>query len=244
MGSYVYSVRTRNTEVEIGGNVETVFALNYLTRGSDFYEDSRYKRLTVGRLEATWRNRELPGFVYLAGDDDRPRDFDRVMEWDGRLLDYDEPRFEGCKRTVGYIRKTKVGRKTVCTVVPCYYSVSIGFKNKLAARGLRVGVSHKETSVTFSGGSGGEHSLDLRVSSQDRLQAHWKGYCENNGVTPKVLDPEQSCFCFHIRESASFFTKAEAEAYVLANTKSWETADIKAVGEEPPPNVFERIAAA
>jgi len=243
MSAYIYTVRTRNSQVEIDGNVETVYALKYLTRGSAFYEDPRYKNLTIGRLESTWRNRELPGFVYLTGEDDRPSDFDQVMEWDGRLLDYDEPKFEGCKRTVGYLRKTKVGRKTICEVVSCYYSVSIGFKNKLAARGLRVGVSHEPARVIFSGGKGGEHSLDLAVSSQDRLQAHWKGYCENNGVTPKVPDPEHGCFCFHVRESKSFFTREEAEAYVLANTKPWETADVKVVGEEPPPTRFDRIAA-
>ncbi len=35
--------------------------------------------------------------------------------------------------------------------------------------------------IVFSGGRGGEHSLDLGCSSAERVLAHWTGYCE---VTP------------------------------------------------------------
>ena len=42
-----------------------------------------------------------------------------------------------------------------------------------------------EDRCVFSGGLQGDHSLDARASSPsaDRLIAHWRGYCETNGVT-------------------------------------------------------------
>lgn len=36
--------------------------------------------------------------------------------------------------------------------------------------------------VVFSGGSQGQHSLALDVSSDECIIAHWDGYCENNGA--------------------------------------------------------------
>jgi hypothetical protein len=40
-------------------------------------------------------------------------------------------------------------------------------------------------SIVISGGSHGEHELDLICSSEERVIAHWRGYCEANGVTPE-----------------------------------------------------------
>ena len=34
--------------------------------------------------------------------------------------------------------------------------------------------------IVFTGGRFGEHSLDVRVSSRERVLAHWAGYCEAN----------------------------------------------------------------
>ncbi len=36
--------------------------------------------------------------------------------------------------------------------------------------------------IVFSGGRQGSHSIDIGVSSQARVLAHWEGYCENNGM--------------------------------------------------------------
>jgi hypothetical protein len=35
--------------------------------------------------------------------------------------------------------------------------------------------------VLFTGGKYGDHSLQLNVSSPERIHAHWEGYCESNG---------------------------------------------------------------
>lgn len=40
--------------------------------------------------------------------------------------------------------------------------------------------------VVFKGGKSGEHSIDISVSSPERVLAHWEGYCEANGM----LKPE------------------------------------------------------
>ncbi len=40
--------------------------------------------------------------------------------------------------------------------------------------------------IHFTGGSQGEHSLAIDVSSAERIQAHWEGYCENNTQVPVV----------------------------------------------------------
>lgn len=36
--------------------------------------------------------------------------------------------------------------------------------------------------IVFSGGSRGEHSLELSVSDEARVLAHWNGYCEASGL--------------------------------------------------------------
>ena len=43
--------------------------------------------------------------------------------------------------------------------------------------------------VVFTGGSRGEHRLDLLVSDAARAWAHWHGYCANNGVAVPVEMP-------------------------------------------------------
>ena len=41
--------------------------------------------------------------------------------------------------------------------------------------------------IVFSGGTQGEHSLAIDVSSKARILAHWEGYCENNKMPlPKL----------------------------------------------------------
>lgn len=45
--------------------------------------------------------------------------------------------------------------------------------------------SLRDGRVVFSGGSQGEHSISLDVSSRARILAHWEGYCEANGLTAK-----------------------------------------------------------
>ena len=36
--------------------------------------------------------------------------------------------------------------------------------------------------IVFTGGRYGDHSLDTRTSSRERVLAHWAGYCKNNTV--------------------------------------------------------------
>ena len=38
--------------------------------------------------------------------------------------------------------------------------------------------------VTFTGGRKGEHSIWLSVSSEERIRAHFDGYCSSNGLAP------------------------------------------------------------
>jgi hypothetical protein len=38
------------------------------------------------------------------------------------------------------------------------------------------------TRIVFRGGLQGEHSLDISVSCEARVRAHFAGYCENNGL--------------------------------------------------------------
>lgn len=55
--------------------------------------------------------------------------------------------------------------------------------------------------VVFTGGSRGEHSLDLSVSSRVRILAHWCGYCEANSVRPVPRVGERVAFprCSRLR---------------------------------------------
>jgi hypothetical protein len=39
----------------------------------------------------------------------------------------------------------------------------------------------RDARIVFRGGAG-EHSLDVFVSSSERILAHWEGYCEANGL--------------------------------------------------------------
>jgi len=126
MGAYIYSVRTKSVTATIEGQFEQIFSLAYLVKPWG-YSCPLTNRLT-GAAEATWDRREAKGlgrakFVYLTSNDKgKPSDGCPVYEWDGRAHDWDEPRFEGAKRTVGYLHK--VGR--VWVVEPVIYSVSVG----------------------------------------------------------------------------------------------------------------------
>ncbi len=52
--------------------------------------------------------------------------------------------------------------------------------------GIKLRADVKDGRIVFSGGSQGVHSIDVGISSQARILAHWDGYCENNGMsTPK-----------------------------------------------------------
>lgn len=41
--------------------------------------------------------------------------------------------------------------------------------------------------IVFEGGAQGAHSLAWDVSSEARVRAHWRGYCENNGILTAVV---------------------------------------------------------
>lgn len=61
------------------------------------------------------------------------------------------------------------------------------FRDRRAVRGNDGHLAWSEVEahrVVFTGGSHGEHSIDLSVSSRERILAHWRGYCEANGVLP------------------------------------------------------------
>jgi hypothetical protein len=47
----------------------------------------------------------------------------------------------------------------------------------------------RDERVVFTGGSHGDHSLDLLVTDADRAWAHWHGYCANSGVAVSVEMP-------------------------------------------------------
>jgi hypothetical protein len=124
MGIYIYSVRTKNLPIEIEGVERKVFALQYLTRTS--YYDDRPERLLTSKAESIWEDREAPEFVYMTDVKGKPYDGAEVYEWTGAAWDYDTPCFERAKRVVGYLRSSKVGRKTVWSVVPSYFSLTFG----------------------------------------------------------------------------------------------------------------------
>jgi hypothetical protein len=129
MGVYIYSVRTKNVTAVVEGKTETIFALNFLARsGPDHHgwePESRYNRRAIGAAESTWERRgvkDLTGtLVYLAGDDDKPRDGNAVIRYPhkGPCM-YDTETFG---EPVGYLRKTRKGRRVVWTVVPAVWTV-------------------------------------------------------------------------------------------------------------------------
>lgn len=87
-------------------------------------------------------------------------------------------RFEGwhCNDICGQIQRAgKAGRK---------FSLDLGVT--LMASDPRLYTTVEGDRINFLGGKNGAHSLALSVSSTERLVAHWKGYCENNGATPVV----------------------------------------------------------
>lgn len=115
MGTYIYSVRTSSVTV---AGIGSVYALAYLLKPSWVWGETCGKTARlVGKAESTWANRqERPKYVFLTPDT-KPADGLPVWEWDGRSSDYDTT-FSGKVRTVGVLRSTKVGRKTVWTVEP------------------------------------------------------------------------------------------------------------------------------
>ncbi len=125
MGSYIYTVRTRSIETNVG----TAYPLAYLTK--PHYEfglvDAQTKRL-VAAARAVWEHRGVkPELVFLATrEDNRPHNGDPVYRWDGRADDFDEPDFSGIVERVGYLRRSKVGRRIVWTVEPLCYKVEVG----------------------------------------------------------------------------------------------------------------------
>lgn len=56
--------------------------------------------------------------------------------------------------------------------------------------------------IVFTGGSQGEHSIDLYASDEARIQAHFEGYCQNNGVFAprqgqRIAFPSGSAACLY-----------------------------------------------
>lgn len=130
MGVYIFSVRTKNVTAVVEGETSAIFALNFLGRSGPDYDgwepESRHNRRLIGAAESTWDRRGVADMtdtlVYCAGDDDKPRDGDRVVRYAHKTpCCYDTESFG---ETVGYLRKTRKGRKVVWTVVPAIWVVS------------------------------------------------------------------------------------------------------------------------
>jgi hypothetical protein len=72
------------------------------------------------------------------------------------------------------------------------------YPSRLPVRGddghLAYGTYVESFRVVFTGGSRGEHSIDLSVSSRERILAHWRGYCEANSVRPVPRVGERVAF--------------------------------------------------
>jgi len=126
MGVYIYSVRTKSANVEVEGQAQTVYALNYLTRSSmDWDGECRHNKMLMGRAESTWARRgveDMTGtLVYLAGDDDKPREGNLVIRYNSsEPCCYDTESFG---ESLGFLRKGRKGRKVVWTVVPAVWTV-------------------------------------------------------------------------------------------------------------------------
>jgi len=69
--------------------------------------------------------------------------------------------------------------------------------------------------VIFSGGKFGDHSLNLNVSSPERIKAHWEGYCEandakaisNEKIRVRGLTGAQVAWCFRAINDAGYDTE-------------------------------------
>lgn len=57
---------------------------------------------------------------------------------------------------------------------------------RLYAQGRCLRADIEGDRIVFTGGRDGAHSLAISVSSAERVQAHWAGYCENNTLRPVV----------------------------------------------------------
>jgi hypothetical protein len=117
MGVYVYSVRTRSIETDIG----TAFALGYLFK--DHFDRSPICEAMVSRAEAVWEGREKPTLVFHAEEGNKPYVGSPVYRWNGVATCYDTPGYGGSEGVVGYLSSHKVGRKTCWKVEPVCYEV-------------------------------------------------------------------------------------------------------------------------
>jgi len=117
MGVYIYSVRTRSVETNLG----TAYALGYLFK--DHFDRSPLCDALISRAESVWEGREKPALVYHAEEKNRPYDGSPVYRWNGAATCYDTPNYGGSLGVAGYLRSYKVGRKTCWKVEPVCYVV-------------------------------------------------------------------------------------------------------------------------
>ena len=149
MGVYIYSVRTKAINSTLSGESVKVYLIKYLTRSappddrdSDWSaSECAYNRRQMAAAEATWERRgvsSLKGTLVSCGDNFTEGGAVVVYDSDGPCA-YDTEPFG---KTVGYLRKGKVGRKTVWTIEPATYSVQVGT--------MKSGCFHiRETSAPF-----------------------------------------------------------------------------------------------
>jgi len=166
MGVYIYSVRTKNVTATVEGGAQTVFALNYLSRSGPDHDgwepESRFNRRAMAAAEATWERRNrgvrdnMTGMlVYLAGDDDRPREGNLVVRYpyEGPCM-YDTETFG---EPVGYLRKTRKGRRVVWTVEAAVWTVQFSKLSEL-------------TRCFFSAGEAIEYAKTVPTGHQAKVE--------------------------------------------------------------------------
>jgi hypothetical protein len=148
MGVYIYSVRTKAISSTLNGEPVKVQLIKYLTRSAPpddndsnwSASECAYNRRQMAAAEATWERRgvsSLKGTLVSSGDNFT--EGRAVVEYDSDgPCAYDTEPFG---KTVGYLRKTKVGRKTVWTIEPATYTVQVGT--------MKSGFYIRETSPTF-----------------------------------------------------------------------------------------------
>ena len=120
MGIYLYSVRAKSIEVD----GLKVHALDYLCKPYLDYADrmDRTSAMMAGKAEAYWAYKAKPEYVTVVHKG-KFAEFDTVVAWDGRAVDYDTPDFEGKKSTLGFLKR--VGKKG-WTLAPEVLTVTLG----------------------------------------------------------------------------------------------------------------------
>jgi hypothetical protein len=119
MGIYIYSIRARFAEMEIGGEEKNVHTFQFLRRATtSFYYRGlpgnrlySQERLHTSRCDTYWENRGGPPEYIVLPSGDHPKkpqiqDGDLVYKWldDLHAWDYDTPSFQRARR-VGWAHK-------------------------------------------------------------------------------------------------------------------------------------------